>query len=102
MILGKYSIDVKKLDDQVLRALIRLRLKNLGSQWIYENSMTDIEKEKYPTYKTTGGYLKTKTMYEAWADVWNNLDDTEKQVFLDLPNFDADKFKIITGIEVKK
>ena len=34
MILGKYSIDVKKLDDQVLRALIRLRLKNLGSQKI--------------------------------------------------------------------
>ena len=74
----------------------------LTAEWIYENSMTDIEKEKYPTYKTTGGYLKTKTMYEAWADVWNNLDDTEKQVFLDLPNFDADKFKIITGIEVKK
>lgn len=27
-------------------------------KWIYEKNMTDKEKAKYPTYKTTGGYLK--------------------------------------------
>ena len=70
------------------------------TMWIEESNMSDVEKEQYPSYKTTGGYLKTKTMYEAWADMWGNLDDKKKQVFTKLPNFDAKKFKIITGIEI--
>ena len=68
--------------------------------WIEESIMTNEEKAAYPTYKATGGYLKQKTMHEAWKDMWNNLDAKSKKVFTDLPNFDANKFKTITGIEV--
>jgi hypothetical protein len=72
------------------------------NEWIYKNSMTNEEKEKFPTYKTTGGYLKTKTLHEAWKDMWSNLEKEKKQLFLDLPNFDAEKFKIITGVDVSE
>jgi len=64
--------------------------------------MTDEEKEKYPTYKTTEGYLKVKNLHEAWRDMWSDLEKEKKQLFLDLPNFDAEKFKIITGIDVSE
>jgi hypothetical protein len=39
--------------------------------------------------------------YEAtWKNAWNLLSQEEKQQFLDLPHFNADIFKKITGIEV--
>ncbi len=69
--------------------------------WVYASSMTKEEKEWYPKYETTDGYLKTKTMHEAWKDMWGNLNDNKKKVFLDLPGFDAAKFLEITGIEIK-
>ena len=68
--------------------------------WIESSLMSDKEKEAHPDYETTGGYLKTKTMHEAWADMWHNLTGKDKKVFTDLPNFDAQKFKIITGLDV--
>ena len=69
--------------------------------WIYEDNMTEEEKEKYPTYKTTGGYLKEYSFEEACKNMWNNLTDSEKcRVITELPNFDKDIFKEITGIEV--
>ena len=37
-----------------------------------------------------------------WADMWNNLSEDKKKVFLTLPNFDTKKFEIITGIKVNK
>jgi hypothetical protein len=68
--------------------------------WIYSENMTDEEKERHPSHATTGGYLKTKTLKQAWADMWPNLSDKKKAVFTSLPNFDADKFFKITGIKV--
>ena len=67
--------------------------------WVRENEMNDSEKEKYPSYKTTGGYLKTIPYKEGWANFWGNLSDENKKVFTSLPNFDPDKFKYITGIK---
>jgi hypothetical protein len=66
--------------------------------WIYSENMTDQEKEKFPSHKTTGGYLKKKTMHQAWADMWGNLNEEKRKVFTTLPHFDKDKFKEITGI----
>jgi len=68
--------------------------------FIWESSMTEDEKEKYPTYKTTGGYLKSISMHEAWANMWGNLNAESKAVFTSLENFDADKFFTITGIKI--
>lgn len=68
--------------------------------WIYESSMTEKEKEQYPSYKTTGGYLKVFTYEEAWKNLWSNITDEEKQEIMNIPNFDKNKFKEITGIEI--
>jgi len=79
---------------RIMNSLLELEI------WIEEPSMNDEEKENNPSYKTTGGYLKTKTLHEAWGDMWNNLSEDNKKAFLELPNFDADKFFSITGIRI--
>ena len=69
--------------------------------WINEKYMTDSEKEENPTWKCSGGYLKTIEVTnedrQAW---WDNLDDEEQEEIKRLPNFDKEIFKEITGIEV--
>ena len=62
--------------------------------------MTEEEKIKYPTCKTTGGYLKTVDFETACKMMWDNLDDDEKQAVKEIPNFNAEIFEEITGINV--
>ena len=69
-------------------------------EWIYESNMTDIEKEKNPTYKTTGGYLKILDKSESAQVWWDGLDTTDKNIIKSIPNFDAEKFQKCTGIKV--
>ncbi len=69
--------------------------------FIQSDIMSEQEKQEYPNHETTGGYLKTITIKEAWANFWGNLSENHRQLFLDLPNFDADKFEEITGIKTK-
>ena len=71
-------------------------------EWIYENDMTDEEKENHPEYKTTGGYLKVLDETECAQMWWDNANEEVKQCILDLPNFNADIFKECTGIDVNK
>ena len=70
--------------------------------WIYENDMSKEEKEKNPSYKTTGGYLKFEKAKEQAQEWWDGLPDRKKETVMTLPNFDANIFKEITGIEVRK
>lgn len=77
--LFKYSIDLTK--------------------WI-EN--TDKEKQFDKDKDLIGGYLKTHTYKEACKNWWNEYTDKEKAIIMSMPNFDKDKFKQITGIEVEK
>ena len=70
--------------------------------WIFENDMTDEEKENHPEYKTTGGYLKVLGETECAQMWWDNANEEVKQCILDLPNFDAGIFKECTGIDVNK
>ena len=71
-----------------------------NSWWIYENNMTEEEKIKYPTYKTTGGYLKTVDFKTACKMMWDNLNDDDKKEVKKIPNFNAEIFEEITGINV--
>jgi hypothetical protein len=70
--------------------------------WINEYKMTDEEKEKHPDYKVARGYLKELSYAEAWRNMWNHINDKEKEVFTLLPNFDKDIFKEITGIDIEE
>ena len=84
-----------------IRQILRWNFEN--SVWIYEENMTDEEKKEHPEYKTTGGYLKVFEFKEACKNMWNNLTKEEKnKVITELPNFDADKFNLITGIDINE
>ena len=70
--------------------------------WINKGDMTDDEKKEVSGWETMGGYLKTMDYKEAWAEYWSRASEEDKQWFLNLPNFDAEIFKEITGIDVNK
>ena len=72
------------------------------NKWVSESNMTEEEKKNEPLFYVRGGYLKTYTWEEAWQNYWKDSDEEEKQKVLNLPNFDADIFKEITGIDVNK
>ena len=69
-------------------------------KWIYSYEMTDEEKEQHPEYETTGGYLKKCDKSECNQLWWDSLSDPEKNIIKSLPNFDAEIFKEITGIDI--
>ncbi|HBE7928915.1 TPA: pentapeptide repeat-containing protein [Clostridioides difficile] len=71
-------------------------------EWVYAKNMSEEEKKNNPKYETVGGYLKVFTFEEMCKNMWNSLTDEEKKVIMEIPNFDADIFKEITGIEVLK
>jgi len=66
------------------------------NKWVNNSEMTVNEKKAYPTYKTCGGYLKKIEYKEAFkAAPPSFLDAVQK-----LANFDANKFKEISGISI--
>lgn len=69
--------------------------------WIPEEEMTDEEKENNLHYKITKGYFRRnpKTRKEAFQDYWNELTKEDKEAVFSIPNFDAKKFKLITGVD---
>ena len=72
------------------------------TSWVYESNMSDKEKEAYPSYVTTGGYLKVWTERGAWRESWDNASDEDKRKVLALPNWNNELFKEISGIDVEK
>ena len=69
--------------------------------WVWDDDMTDEEKEQHPEYSVTGGFLKhieKETGRQMW---WDGLSDRKKDIVMQLPNFDKDIFKEITGITVE-
>jgi hypothetical protein len=70
------------------------------TEWIESDDMTDEEKEKNPSHKTTGGYLKVYDYKEAFQKSYNNATREEQLAVKNLPNFDADIFFEISGIRI--
>jgi len=71
------------------------------NKWVPESGMTTEEKKAEPEFPVQGGYLKTFTWEEAWANFWEDTSEENRQKFINLPNFDATIFKEITGIDVE-
>lgn len=67
------------------------------TKWI---EYTDEEKQADKDKDLIGGYLKTYTYKEACKNWWDKYTDEERAVIMSMPNFDKEKFKQITGIEV--
>lgn len=68
------------------------------TKWIEEAVMSDKEKEAYPGYVTTGGYLKLYTsLKHAYVEAWEKASEYDKALIFKLPNFDFVVFKEIFG-----
>lgn len=79
----------------------RLMNKITPTIWVQWEAMSKTERERYPLCEASGGYTKSVSMKEAWANFWHNLTDEDKNHFTSLPNFDANVFEEITGILIK-
>jgi hypothetical protein len=64
--------------------------------------MTDEEKKADKDAYVRGGYLKEYEYKDACRIMWDKLTNSEKQSVYDIPNFDAAKFEMITGIKIKR
>ena len=57
--------------------------------WVYDDDMTDKEKEAYPSYITTGGYLKVySSLKQAYIEAWEKTTQEDRELTLRLPNYD--------------
>lgn len=65
------------------------------TEWV---CYTSEEKAAGPEKGRKGGYLKVYTYEEAWANWWAKLSEKDKQTIKEIPNFDPEIFKDITGI----
>ena len=72
------------------------------TEWVREERMTDAEKADNPQYEILGGYLKEypEPRY-AFSEWWDDLTEDERDVIKAIPNFDADKWYQITGIDLR-
>jgi hypothetical protein len=71
------------------------------SEWIKSEDMTDDEKSKNPSHETTMGYLRRHDYKEAFQASYNCASEDDRLLLLELPNFDADVFFEISGIDVR-
>ena len=67
------------------------------TEWI---TYTEQEKKSDADKELIGGYLKRYRFEEACRNWWNRYSLDEKKMFLEIPNFSAEKFKKITGIDI--
>ena len=66
------------------------------AKWI---DVKDIEKPT-DTQKTLGGYLKTLSYKDAWAEMWAGLSQEDRNFFKTLPHFNSEIFEGITEIKI--
>ena len=77
------------------KALRSVKLKL--TEWI---EYTEEEMKGNKNKRLIGGYLKEYSYKEACANWWDELTEENKEIIKSIPNFDADKFKEITGIKI--
>ena len=84
-----------------IRSIIYSKVKNVCT-WVYENDMSEEEKEEFETYKTTGGYLKVRDYQYCWKRGWEKMTEEERDKIKSLPNFCSKIFYEITGVNVQQ
>jgi len=71
------------------------------NRWVNQSSMTEQEKSEVTGWETMGGYLKTLDFKEA-CRIWWGENPGRHDDFTSLPNFSAEIFEEITGINVNQ
>lgn len=77
-------------------------IDNYPLEYVWYGDMTAEEKVAHPEAETTGGYLKERTTVGDARKWWADMDTTDRNEILNLPNFDAEVFREITGVDVTK
>ena len=73
------------------------------TEWVTKEDATKEEKRKYKKeLKTCGGFLKRLDYKTAFRIAWNKAPYEEHKMLLDLPNWDNEVFKEISGIDAEK
>jgi hypothetical protein len=68
--------------------------------WCDKSEMTDEEKKSVSGWEQMGGYLKTLSYKEAWAEGWKKVTQEQKDWYKSFPNFSSEIFFEITGIKI--
>jgi hypothetical protein len=76
------------------------QIKSKPTEWIFSHKMTDEEKAEHPKHRTAGGYLKIRNNTKPATRWWNDLSEDDRNIIRAIPNFNLEKFKKITGIEI--
>ena len=83
-------------------AYLMSRIRFDTTKWVREERMTDEEKADNPQYEILGGYLKEyQEPHYAFSEWWDALIEDERDAIKAIPNFDADKWYRITGIDLR-
>ena len=70
--------------------------------WVSHDTASEEEKQKHKSeIKACGGFLKTLDYKDAWRIAWNKASIEERKELFDLPNWDNQVFKEITGIDAE-
>jgi hypothetical protein len=84
------------------RKILNTMPKGKEIVWVYQDEMTEEEKEDIPNYKTLTGYIGIKRPKDTRQQWYDNLTQEEKSIIKSLPNFDAGTFAQCTGIQVEE
>ena len=96
------NVRLFNMDTELKRKDIKLPYIYLKiNEWISESNMTAQQKLDDKDFHVKKGTLITRTYKEAWGLYWTEASKEDKQMFLDLPNFNAEIFKEITGVDLK-
>ena len=69
--------------------------------WIYSKNMTDAEKAANESHANTGGYLKKLDYKEEFKKSYDKATQEDRDKIHNIPNFNAEKFLEISGIDVR-
>ena len=71
------------------------------TKWISESAMSDVEKQENPSYSHTGGYLKAFDYKDAFTKSVTEASKEDRDLIRALPNFNADIFLEISGVDLR-
>ena len=72
------------------------------TEWVSHDTATEEEKQKHKAeIEVCGGFLKPINYKDAWRHAWNRASIEERKKLFDLPNWDNQVFKEITGIDAE-
>lgn len=72
------------------------------NEWVPSGSLSEQEKTEHPLYEVTGGILRRYEYKEAFQRSWEKADHGDRMRIKDLPNFDAEIFFQISGIDLRE